>query len=144
VTVVDLFEQAGLSPIGPVQWGTEISESCAGIYVIALVKRPDSELDKPVCVDHLQERELRRWVRDEPIVYIGQTTDQTLAKRLRQFYKHIYGKKSPHRGGQAVKLLTCELWVYWSPAANSKSAEQKMIKAFEARLGRLPYANRRH
>lgn len=141
--VSELFKEAGLSPQGPVPWETGISEFCAGVYVVALVKEADAQLDCPVCADYLEERERLRWLSSEPIIYIGQTTGQTLAKRIRQFYSHKYGKKSPHRGGQAVKLLRCDRWVYWSPTTDPKGSEQTMIKAFVERVGHLPFANRR-
>src|SRR6516165_1882417 len=49
-------------------------------------------------------KELERsfWLTDQTIVYIGRThCKDGLNKRLRQFRKHVYGDRSPHRGGQA-------------------------------------------
>ncbi|PYP91665.1 MAG: hypothetical protein DMG65_07200 [Candidatus Angelobacter sp. Gp1-AA117] len=79
---------------------------------------------------------------NQPIIYIGQTTKRTLTKRLGEFYRHIYGAKSPHSGGEAVKLLHCDLWVYWSPSPDPRDSELLMLCAFRKRVGKLPFANR--
>jgi hypothetical protein len=148
MTVAELFKQVGLSPSEPVSWKTEILEHCAGIYVVALAKESEN---CPFCkeiVSNLDERKIGKerdhWLPGEVILYIGQTTKQTLAYRLHQFYVHKYGNKSPHRGGQAIHLLKCDRWVYWAPTNDAKGMEQKMITAFKLRTGNhRPFANRR-
>jgi hypothetical protein len=94
----------------------------------------------PSNIDLSREYEERRWLADEPIVYIGQT-DQTIRKRLKDFYRHKCGNPGPHAGGQVIKLLRCALWVYWSHADNPYNVEQTMICAFKAKVGQVPYAN---
>jgi hypothetical protein len=74
----------------------------------------------PSNIDLSREYEERRWLADEPIVYIGQT-DQTIRKRLKDFYRHKCGNPGPHAGGQVIK--------------------QTMICAFKAKVGQVPYAN---
>jgi hypothetical protein len=147
VAIDELFRHAGLSKCGPVRWKDEIQEFCAGVYVIAIERKIDSWPAFPKSVEGLDEGrrkiESDNWRENEVILYIGQTTKQTLAHRLHQFYIHKYGNKSPHRGGQAVHLLQCELWVYWAPTPNAKGVEEKMISWFKASVGQLPFANRR-
>ncbi|MGA9069860.1 MAG: hypothetical protein WB424_06390, partial [Terracidiphilus sp.] len=121
VTVDELFRYVGLLPHEPVRWKTEISEYCAGIYVIALAQKADNcqFCKESVAIAKLDEDKLKaesnHWIPEEVILYIGQTTKQTLAHRLHQFYVHKYGDRSPHRGGQAIHLLNCDCWVYWAP-----------------------------
>jgi hypothetical protein len=37
MTVDDVFSRAGLTPQGPVQWGSTVHEERPGVYVVALV-----------------------------------------------------------------------------------------------------------
>jgi hypothetical protein len=112
VTIQQLFAHVGLLPRGPVRWKTEISEHCAGIYVVVLGGQSDNCPFSDEAALKLDAREIEaerdRWLTGEVILYIGQTTKQTLGHRLHQFYIHRYGNRSPHRGGQAVHLLDCD------------------------------------
>jgi hypothetical protein len=141
LTVSTLFKRIALSPLGPVRWGKPIPDESPGVYVIALsadAKASTCDID----ADYLETSERFRWIPNQPIIYIGQATRQTLATRLRQFYRHKYGAKSPHRGGQALKLLKCDLWVYWSPCENPLGCESLMLELFKKHTGQLPFANR--
>lgn len=141
MTVAELFNEIGLSPQGPVRWKTSIAEPKGGVYVVALVGKADSS--SRISADYLPPVEQQRWLPNEPIVYVGATEcKEGLAGRTKQFYAHKYGKPSPHSGGQAVKLLQCDFWVYWSPATDPFDAEQRMLDAFKQRVGQLPFANR--
>jgi hypothetical protein len=153
MTVAEIFRKARLSPCGPVRWMTQqVPESSAGVYVVARV--PCLTVNCRGCtlpfIDPLPselqldlEFERQQWLRlqHEPAVYIGQTTRQTIRKRVEQFYQHKCGRKGPHAGGQIVKLLKCDMYVYWSPASNPKASEQMMICAFKEQVGQLPFAN---
>jgi len=150
MTILDLFEKVNLSPKGPEPWGTEVSECAAGVYVVARVgdaKASCESGDLPfidpfpagIIVD--LEYEQQRWLSSEPGLYIGQTTKRTFHKRLKDFYRHKIGNRSPHAGGQVIKLLRCELWVYWSPIDNPYETEQMMIRAFKKQASQPPYAN---
>jgi len=141
LTVMEVFNEATLAPKGPVQWGTAIPDKKPGVYVVALTEDANASTCE-IDADYLEASEQQRWIANQPIVYIGQTTGQTLVKRVAQFYRHKHGAKSPHRGGQAVKLLRCDLWVYWSPCANPRGCERIMLDAFIKRTGKLPFANR--
>jgi hypothetical protein len=142
MTVDEVFNLGNLIPNAPVPWRTKVSEHCAGIYVVALTKEANCRVSCTVDVSELEERERQHWLPNELIIYIGQTTKQTLAHRVDQFYNHKYGKKSPHRGGQAVHLLQCDRWVYWAPRPDPKSVEKGMIEAFRKKVGSRPFANR--
>lgn len=142
ITVKELFSAAGLRVRGPVPWGEEVSERRPGVYVVATVSNPEDESG----VDHVTDlpREVAsRWVPSQPVLYVGETT-RPLLTRIDEFYRHRHGAKSPHRGGQDVKLLDCSLWVYWSPTkrpADAENAEKRMIWAFVDRVGYRPFGN---
>jgi hypothetical protein len=51
--------------------------------------------------------------------------------------------KSPHRGGQALKLLRRDLWVYWSPCDNPRGCESLMLELFKKHTGQLLFANQK-
>ena len=78
----------------------------------------------------------------EMVVYIGRTK-RALARRLREFYRHRYGDKRPHRGGQEVLRLPGERWVYWCATEDPRQVETALLDAFVTQTGKLPLANRR-
>jgi hypothetical protein len=134
LSVPDLFRVVSLGMRGPVPWGTPIEETSSGVYVIALVD-PAAPF-----VENLSEAELARWNAGEEIIYIGRATG--LRKRIAQFYRHEYGRSSPHRGGQDIKLLSASIQVCWAGASDCAAAERLMIDKFRAEVGALPFANR--
>ena len=152
VTVEELFGHVGLKPHGPKRWigekeYEEVSEFCAGVYVVALAK----ELTSPPWAEtgegskeNTRNVELVHWLKNQVILYIGQTTKQTLSHRVHQMHVHKYGDESPHRGGQAVHLLNCERLVYWAATQDPRVYEKKMLEYFKERVrGPKPFANRR-
>jgi hypothetical protein len=150
MTINELFESVNLTPLGPVGWQEEIPDnnSKGGVYVVALVD--DANSHRLIHFEPESAYERKRWIPNEPIIYIGQTTKQTIAKRVRQYHRHRYGSKSPHRGGQAIKLLLepimtppHNLWVYWAPTDRPTTAEDRMLSEFERHTGHQPYANRK-
>ena len=152
LTVTEVFKAANLSPRGPVLWGTRISDlpTCKGVYVVARIADPNCGCEacalpfevplRPNLILDL-EYERQRWLPNEPVLYIGQTT-QSLRNRIAAFYRHEVGSNRPHAGGQVVKLLECARWVYWSPAGDPEDSELLMICAFRKGLGQLPFANK--
>jgi hypothetical protein len=141
VTVQDLFAVAGLAPDGPVEWGGAIGQSRPGIYTVALTANPDDPAPH-IPLTCVPDAERARWLVQQPVLYVGRAT-RSLRGRLAQFYRHRYGKSAPHRGGQAVIPLECDRWVYWATTQSPIKAERQMIEAFRARVGKLPYGNRR-
>jgi hypothetical protein len=149
LTVEEVFTSAGLSYCGPVPWGIQISERSTGVYVIARVENaalgcdecalPFTDQIPPKIVFDLGFERLR-WLSSEPVVYVGATKD-SLRKRVGSLYRHKIGDRSPHAGGQILKLLRCSLWVYWSPATHPMDSERAMLNAFKEQAGQVPFAN---
>lgn len=138
MTVAELFDRTKLSLRGPVPWGMEVPETLGGIYVIARGGDPsgacvtrDLKFNEPLLHNLRLDRqqESLRWLVDEPVLYIGRTT-QPLCKRISQFYMH-----------NVLKLLTCDLWVYWSPTSYPKEMEKEMLSVFQVAAGKIPFAN---
>jgi hypothetical protein len=150
LTVAEIFGKANLRQLqGPVPWGTPISECSEGVYMVARVEDPNGTC--PVCElpfeDPLPsdlvlnpEYERRRWLPNEPILYIAQTK-RSLCVRIAEFYCHQVGDKRPHAGGQVIKLLACDRWVYYSTETHPREPEKKMLFAFEQEAGKPPFAN---
>ena len=120
-TVQEIFNAAGLLPCGPVSWGTPIPERSGGVYLIELMQPKEGD--------------------GQSIIYVGRIK-RSLRRRMREFYKHRYGEKRPHSGGQAILKFAPSLWVYWAPTDACADAEDKMIEQFRKLVGRLPYGNR--
>jgi len=134
VQVDELFRIAGIVPNGVTSWGEPIPESGPGVYVVTIA---DPAMVK---FDSRFEAERHRWLPDQSIVYIGRASQ--LRRRLRQFYRHEYGRRSPHHGGQAILLLKCELLIHWAAVADYGAAEHRLIEAFESDVQRKPFGNR--
>jgi hypothetical protein len=117
---VEEGKAAGLSPSGPVTWGTPIPERRSGVYLIELAepgKRDDGQI----------------------VLYVGRTK-RPLRQRLAEFYSHQYGARV--RGGQEVIPYAASLRVYWAPTEDFVAAEDKMIEHYRNLVGTRPYANR--
>jgi hypothetical protein len=140
MTVAEVFGAAALKAHGPVRWLEMVAESSPGVYVVAVVAGHNARCEA-LSVSYLPREAMGRWIAGQPVVYIGRTR-RAISLRLQEFFNHKHGNRSPHRGGQDVKLLTCPLWVFWCPTDNPTQAEDRMIEAFKKRVGRLPFANR--
>ncbi len=142
VTVAEVFRAVGLKPHGPVRWGKPVVEAAPGVYLVSLTPNPTAK-HRYLNVDYLSSEEQERWLPGEPVLYIGRTS-RKLCMRLCEFYCHEYGDSSPHRGGQAIKLLRgCPLWVFWAGTERFLDDEREMIAFFKDRMGSLPFANRK-
>src|SRR5581483_3515115 len=95
LTVPDLFAAAGLAPCGPIPWTQKCGETRPGVYVVTV---------------------------EGEIVYIGRARN-SLSRRIGQFYRHKYGAKRPHRGGQDLLRLVGDRHIYWCAADNPAAAE---------------------
>jgi hypothetical protein len=114
VKASDLFAAVGLSPSG-ISWGTPCPDTGPGVYVIAI---------------------------DGAVVYVGRAR-RSLRRRLNEFYRHRYGDKRPHRGGQELLNMAGIRQVFWATTPDAANAEERMIRCFEQHQGRLPPANKR-
>ena len=134
VSAEQLFQTAGLVPTGTVSWGDNVTDTVPGVYVISIADLSNVQYD--------ERFELVRnyWNSDQEIIYIGRS--RQLSRRLRQFYKHIYGARSPHRGGQAILLLKCAKLIRWAAVEDYIGTEHRLLEAFEKEVGRKPFGNR--
>jgi hypothetical protein len=140
LTISELCQVAGIIPAPPVRWGASVTERRSGVYFIA--RAHDScVLSDAISAPTTDMRCIATWLPHEPVLYIGKAT--SLRKRLDQFYRHKYGARSPHRGGQRLKLLTIldDLWVHWAVCESPRDVEARLLRHFKAKVGRLPFAN---
>ena len=93
VKVQEVFDAAGLLARGPVTWGNPVPERSGGVYLIELVQPKEGD--------------------GQTIIYVGRTK-RPLRRRMQEFYKHRYGEKRPHRGGQSILKFAPWLRVYWA------------------------------
>lgn len=152
--VNDLFVNViGKEPDGVVKWGESFECKTPGTYVISMDK-PISEIpiseekilnwinsvtnltldNSHPSTDDIIQRLTGFWFPDETILYIGQTTNKTVTQRVRQFYRHQLGHRSPHRGGHWIKTLADidYLNVYWASVNNEnpEDVEKSMLEEF--------------
>jgi hypothetical protein len=143
VTVSELFRAARLKRLTVVSWDEipSIKEKSCGVYVIALTKNPTASFGESNI--RLEKAEQERWLHFQPVIYIGKT-DSTISERLKAFFRHKYGKTSPHRGGQSRHLVRhIPQWVFFAHTKNPARVERVLIDYFLKRTGKLPFANRR-
>jgi len=140
------------------KWGTEFQEKSHGIYIISLYQNikllpkdnssisfsnrqikhwmqnaPSMTLNcKKPSIGELQQHLSKFWLQDESILYIGKAEKQSLQNRLSQFYRHQVGKKSPHKGGYWLKLLSDlnNYHIHILPTDNSHVIEEQMLQYF--------------
>lgn len=82
-----------------------------------------------------------RWIEGASAVYIGKAT--SLRTRLRQFRDFGRGRPIGHWGGRYIWQLAAsgDLVVAWRACPNPGAEEGRLLRAFEAQYGRLPFAN---
>jgi len=105
ITVSELFGVAELKPSAAFAWEDIplIAERRCGIYVVAITPTSRGKVGKARILK-LPAKEKDRWLDFQPIIYIGKT-DRPISTRLKEFYRHKYENKSPHRGGQSRHLV---------------------------------------
>ena len=103
---------------GQVEWGIHVPDKRSGIYIVTTAD--------PVDGQH--------------VVYIG--LSKCLSRRLSQFYRHKYGAKSPHRGGQEILNLTSPMTVHWAAIDDYAAAEDTVLETFRMVVGQRPFGNR--
>ncbi|MTZ15238.1 hypothetical protein GNE00_15925 [Pseudomonas sp. JL972] len=94
-------------------------------------------------------------VNNDFIIYIGETTGQTLAERLRQFNTSAFSERAGHSGGNTFRLTLLEttplehLWVSTCPVdmgnpyttAYIKHLERKLLWEYVCTWGKYPDCN---
>ena len=103
--------------------------------------------DPTVAVELLQVR----WIPKTEVVYIGKADvrkGRTDALRKRLIELRDYGRGDPkarHAGGKYLWQLPAgqDLIVAWrpTPGGRARDVERELLADFEARFGRLPFAN---
>jgi hypothetical protein len=132
ISVEGLYALAGIVPTGTTQWGDDVPTEQSGVYVISIA----NEMADPSIPDH----ERAFWLPHQTVIYIGRA--KQLRRRLHQFRRHVYGRTSPHRGGQAILLLNCAKTITWAEVEDYGATEAALIEAFRAQVGRIPFGNR--
>jgi hypothetical protein len=132
LSVEELYTLAGVIPTGVTQWGNDVPSKQPGVYVISV--------EDDVTGLNLPEDERAFWVPDQKIIYIGRA--KQLRRRLHQFRRHVYGRTSPHRGGQAILLLDCAKRITWAEVPEYGNGEAALLNAFVSAVGRKPFGNR--
>lgn len=114
----ELYRLAGIEPSGTTLCGEDVPCKYPGVYVISVQDAAIvGFLEHPSA-----DKERERWKPDEEIIYIGRAIN--LRQRLKQFRKHIYGRKAPHAGGQAILLLDCPKVIRWAEQDDYQGAER--------------------
>ena len=132
LSVEELYALAGVTPTGVSRWGDDVPTKLSGVYVIST--------ETALSGSELPEGERAYWVPDQTIIYIGRA--KQLRRRLRQFRRHVYGRSSPRRGGQAILLLDCSKTITWAEVSDYGKAEAALIDAFHSEAGKRPFGNR--
>jgi len=156
-TVIGLFTAAGLERAGSVRWGTPVSASYRGVYIVTLDEspstcddvlrhapvsearvaellhaRPELRLDAPrPTVALLAVRLAANWLHDETVLYIG-LAGTSIGRRVGQYYSTPLGARSPHAGGWFLKTLSNldNLTVHYATAIDPAAAERALLQAF--------------
>lgn len=129
----DLFRQIGIKRSTTTLWGEDVPERGSGVYIVSLE-------NADIAIDRLTIRERSFWNADQTVIYIGRSNN--LRRRLKQFQRHKYGQPRPHRGGEAILLLEGRKIIQWASVTDYAKAERRLIEAFKARVGRMPFGNR--
>lgn len=158
ISVNELLQKVNLRVTGKVKWGNVVDCQEKGIYLISTSSNPESNENKineaPISreklmkwiavsgnmtidnrvadLESLNNRLQKYWLPDENILYIGQTSKQTLHARIQQFYNHELGRRKPHSGGEWIKTLSNinELCIYFVTSDSSKEVEEKLLHEF--------------
>ena len=169
MTVKELLDKFGLECVDSVKWGDSVGINDEGVYIISTSMKPDENLGitpKPkfdekalenwidkcpsltidgdrATIENLKEKLEKFWLPKENILYIGKTT--SLAKRIRQFYRHALGDTKPHAGGHWLKTLANinDLYVYFISTNDNTSEwkESNLLEYFSTEVGEIPFAN---
>ena len=97
--------------------------------------------DPNVSIEILQEN----WIENTIVIYIGQTSKQSLRERIDQYLQFGQGKSKGHYGGRFIWQIkdSDDLVICWTalPDDNPKKIESQLISLFHDQYGKLPFAN---
>jgi len=180
-TVTELETKFNLQFKNSIKWGNSFIENDYGIYIISTSKdkgylpaskfeisfneaQVDTWLDNApdILLNGIKpgKKDLKKqlqgfWLPDESILYIGKAEKQTLSERICQYCNHKVGKRSPHKGGYWLKLLSNlnELYIHIYSTKDSHHIEEELLRHFINNVSEvsrknlidkelcLPYAN---
>lgn len=102
------------------------------------LRSTSKKLRKPT-PDELRQRLSKFWLPDEVILYIGQTTKDSIKERIRKFYRHELGKSSPHSGGHWLKTIKIleKLNIFWGLSSVPEKVEYCMLCTFVKNVSSL-------
>lgn len=183
-TINDLLKSIRLDPkkLKTVKWQQPLDSSSMGIYIVSTSESPNKnntifdkapiddkalalwldrveslEVDnKKPSIAILKDRLSSFWLRDENIIYIGQTeSNKGLKGRVAQFYNTDLGERKPHAGGHWIKTLLIleNLYVHYLPDNQPTITEEKLLIEFGRQISQdsksglfdqsilLPFAN---
>ena len=85
-----------------------------------------------------------KWVPDTDLLYVGSSSE--LKKRIGTFLRFGAGCPVAHWGGRLIWQIANSdaLLVAWRQSVGHRNDENKLLREFEARYGKLPFANLRH
>ncbi len=151
-------------------WGESLDSSSIGIYFVStssspatnsnlfneapiddnilkfwINKVPTIQVDnKPTNIADLRQRLSSFWLRDESIVYIGQTESRKgLRGRINQYYNTEIGDRKPHAGGHWIKTLKNlnQLYIHYISTHNALLTEKKIMREFIAQVSKTTLDN---
>jgi hypothetical protein len=168
----ELLTSNHLAALGPVDWGSSVTSSAPGVYIVesaepskmapidprivaAWIKRVPTLLvdGRRPTTGELASRLASFWIPGERVVYVG-LAGTSVANRVRQFYRTPLGDPRPHAGGHWLKTLATlsTLRVWWAETDDPRGAEEALLVAFATRARSnstrkladpvLPFANR--
>jgi hypothetical protein len=143
-----MLRRAGLTPEGPVPWGTPAVTCLPGIYIVELpatlpiaplalssvrgwIRRvPTITVDgSSATASALAARLAAFWIPSATVLYIGQASGPVRG-RVRGYYRTPLGDRAPHAGGHWIKTLSClEDCLVWSAATDDFDEAERTLLA---------------
>jgi hypothetical protein len=171
-SISTLAHHHGLELVPAVSWGSQNLKNEYGVYIISTSSDPDylPTSDTPVkfdlnqiqlwlknapqirldgkapTINELIQNFKRCWLPDEAIAYIGKAEKQHLSARIKQFYGHAVGKKSPHKGGYWLKLMAEPRPIFIHQILSKKPGdlEKELLSTFMKNVSEQSLSNLRN
>lgn len=159
-TVQQLYNAFGIQKFNKVIWNTKFHDNNQGVYIVTsnsdfnniqnnmsdfdddvikywIEKLPYFTIDgeKPSVIS-IKNRLSEFWMDDEVILYIGKAPKRSngsgISNRINEYYNTKIGNRSPHSGGQWLKVLKNinTFTVHFGYTENPKDVEKGMLDFF--------------
>lgn len=169
-----LFSAVRLEQTGRVAWRDPVPSRKPGIYIVSLHADPgngsgleEAPLDyealdrwlkdypglkvhkRSVTVEELAKHLARWWLPSTSVLYIGKAEEESLRKRVRQYYTTPLGAKRPHGGGYWLKTIMGleHLSVHYAETPGDRSpgeCENSLLNTFLGEFGCSRSSPRNH